>query len=95
MTDDIVHRLRRNGTLTERLAAEEITRLRRQNEELREALKPFAIEFDGKWTDADELSVWKGGQDTDRALGLFVLTVGDHRRARAVLASQEEKQDGS
>lgn len=94
--------------------AAEITRLRSENEalredisryvsrdterlaeveKLREALKPFAIEFDGKWQDGDELTAWKGGGETSRSLGLFTLTVGEVRRARAVLTGTEAPQE--
>lgn len=79
-------------------AAEEITRLRRQNQELREALKPvhnLAAEI----MIAHEaiMAVWR-----DKASPDIIASIERMREelfaaskvARAVLASQEEKQDG-
>lgn len=59
----------------------EITRLRRQNQELREALRPFLDEM-------------PPGPENDDELFVVGVTGEHHRRARALLASQEEKQDG-
>jgi hypothetical protein len=70
--------------------ANEITRLRRQNDELREALKPFAgwiNDLDLEFADHEDDIIVAGR-------GEHVVTFGDLRRARA-LASQEEKQDST
>lgn len=54
----------------------EIERLREQNRELREALRPFAaFEYADRWPD-DELLFYHNGAE---------VTIGDVRRAKAVL----------
>jgi hypothetical protein len=76
----------------------EITRLRRQNEELREALKPFAEEADIWCPNTHQNDVRPAcdvyrsqcancGDDPEYEQAVF--TVGDLRRARALLAPQE------
>jgi hypothetical protein len=66
---------------------EEITRLRRQNEELREALKPYGDvsnpEADEDFDDSTRVEI-KFGRTTN-----YGVTLGDLRHASAVLASQE------
>jgi hypothetical protein len=78
--------------------ANEITRLRRQNEELREALKPFAKAelhirkiWDEMYDDLEDGLPFESQEISETQVGME-LTLGDLRRA--VLASQEEKQDG-
>jgi hypothetical protein len=86
MSDDLLKRLKRRKIIhinedgysfTEIVnpdgddAAGEIERLKRENAELREALKPFA-----------DVGIWEGYKDDEKVLG--GMTIGDLRRAKAV-----------
>jgi hypothetical protein len=75
-------------------AAEEITRLRRQNQELREALKPFAAIvpsslYPDDGSESEEYFLCCGTADDVGISNGPDFTGADLARARAALASQE------